>query len=447
MAISREQVMEDILDTTHQLTQYRFGIRNQDVTNHLSHLPTQQVLHREATPQEAKLFATCWTQEEIQQYSDIFQELEETSHIPRSFDRVIALAEGINSISPTPKVEKKIAELKKQYEECQVILEYMNSTVKDNERALKIHEQQQQDAAESAKKTWAASERELHLENEKVAAMEERLYKKQQEIQEARLLIQEKQQRLAQLKRQQHLDNAMKKQDQVDQQDTKQEQLERIEQLKLAIQAKKAQLNASPPPPQSSDNTTLSDQLQLKVIRTTPSEHQKNANKQVIPIVESIIQTLKDIIQQFSLGKDDKTVLNQQHDKAEVLKDELDKLKQVISPPPHETMTLLTLSISLFLARILTRLNKDIQQARTISIPNEQDRKLLLMSLALVLIHQQPNGRIPLEELKHRLTTYAVGLGIDPGLGYEAIYNWVGKSVVTIDRSSSQSIVQSNWDE
>jgi hypothetical protein len=93
----------------------------------------------------------------------------------------------------------------------------------------------------------------------------------------------------------------------------------------------------------------------------------------------------------------------------------------------------------------MVRLKKDIQEARVVS-PSEDERQEILMAMAL--IHQHDND-MPLEELKHKVSASCSGLGLDPALGAEAIYNWVGKGVFRIDRTTRQldSIVKSNWED
>ncbi|SAM06523.1 hypothetical protein [Absidia glauca] len=421
MSSELEQLMDQILETTQQLAKQHFIKRNQNVTNHLSRLPTDHTLQRDATPAEAKLFTTSWTDAEFQQYDNLFRELKEQNPLHRSFDRLLSMAHRLNSISPSSKIQGKINGMKRQYEECKENLAYMESVAKDNERALQGYEPT--DLNDQAK---TVAEQELHLETIKVVAMEERIQKKLYEIEQAKQRIDEKQLSLMDLTSQH--ERQITKRPRLEKNQKQKTQIERIEQLKRTIQAKQALLNtvseSAPPhePPKSNQTTTTTTsprQLQLKII---PDHH---GNKDIIPAVESIIQALKDIIrQQFENGH--AGVKDQQYVKAEVLREALDKMNH-------------------FRDRIMARLEKDIQEARVIS-PSEDERQELLMAMAL--IHQHDND-MPLEELKHKVSASCSGLGLDPALGAEAIYNWVGKGVFRIDRTTRQldSIVKSNWEE
>jgi hypothetical protein len=98
MSSELEQLMDQILETTQQLAKQHFIKRNQNVTNHLSRLPTDHTLQRDATPAEAKLFTTSWTAAEFQQYDNLFRELKEENPLHRSFDRLLSMAHRLNSI-------------------------------------------------------------------------------------------------------------------------------------------------------------------------------------------------------------------------------------------------------------------------------------------------------------------------------------------------------------
>ncbi|CAO3589080.1 unnamed protein product [Absidia cylindrospora] len=285
-------------------------------------------------------------------------------------------------------------------------------------------------------------ERQLNQEEIKVTTAENKIKEQRNKVKHAKSLVKEKRRLLeqAEQERRANIQPQMEKRStsnhhsQMKVQNTnKAHAHSKIDQLKKTIAIEKSRLTsaASTPTIKSSSTTPstspfistyhsaqmISDRLQqLKINRdqlTNEPDYQKNeaSSEEIISIMNLIIQALQEMMV---------------YDRLQELKDELEKMNH-------------------FRQQIVTKTNKEVQDVVDKTKLGDQDAgNEILMAMTLVILHQH-DGRILFEELKDKITDYATSLGLGSSLGSSVIYSWVGKEVFSIDRSQTDSFVQSNW--
>ncbi|ORZ10229.1 hypothetical protein BCR42DRAFT_114622 [Absidia repens] len=200
-----ENLMEDILQNTNQLARHEFIKRNQDVTNHLSHLPTTYPLQREAQPKETRLFAISSGEAQARFHADLIKEMQDIRNATsrKDADRLLSLANALNKmISNSTHVQERINRMKRQHEEYQVNLDYVLSISKDYEMTILEQKKgiQNKDFAEKELQLIQEDEKELQLNQEeiKVTSAENKIKEQRNKVKHATSMVKEKRRLLEQ---------------------------------------------------------------------------------------------------------------------------------------------------------------------------------------------------------------------------------------------------------